>query len=1481
MSLLLLPNSRSHASRKQVRRDRPELQSNRRVRRIFFEPLEDRRLLATLPAIDRGTWSEGGHSDNGNTFTGEVIGLTFNSFFVFSTSGLDNVTSATLRLEVEGYFGPSSSESLTVWNVSSPINTLTAFSGPNASVLSDLQSGTSFGNFTVSSSQVGSIRTITLNSQAVAAINASVSSGKFAIGVHATSITSTGDAEGVRFSALEESRVHELVVVEGNQPPVVPAISAKAVDEGSLLSFTVTATDQDALTYSLVSPPAGAAIHPTSGLFTWTPSDDGEFDITVRVTDNGTPSMSTTRTFHVSVDNVEPSNLQLALVSESIDENGVATLSGSFTDPGSDDSHSLFIDWGDGSTLQEVPLAAGAKTFSGITHPYLDDGPSPGNGTPSDPYDIQVTVVDDDAVVGASESTTVTVNNVAPQLTLALSDAELNENENTTLTGTITDPGTLDEFTLDLHWGDPLSPDNIQSFELGATPLTVAVDGIDWNPVTREFSLPHQYLDDNPSGTSSDEYFITATVADDDGVNDDILFVSDSSSDLSIPTALGSGYDITVVTEDFANGNSALLADLSSYAAVFWSATGTGAGSITSPAVIANLTNYVTAGGSLFVTGYDSIASPTDLDLVQFLGGTGVVDNTGDPVLGPIANVITSLSAGLFDLRNVTPTGGYSDKDAFTGLQPGTIGLTSSAAGVQWTVRPLGTGEVAYVSNGASSGTSFDNWLDTSPGGDGAYNAALRNFAFAAAGLGSDAASETLSVEVVNVDPVAAAFTPSTTEDEPLTPFNVLTGASDAGTLDLLQAVADSGAGSIGGVFTIAATGMVTFDPNGDFEYLSVGQSTTTSFTYSIVDDDGGTDSNTVTVAINGVNDAPTALPDANGMAENVAIAIDVLENDVDPDSADIRQLVSFSIASMTFDFNSDPIPVVSATVGQIGDAFIQFVPGTDFDFLPAGETATVVIDYTMRDGRLAPLPTEVTASSSSTLTLTVSGVNDAPTATGESYSLAEDNTLDVLAPGVLGNDDDVDFGATLTAVLVSGPAHSSAFALNEDGSFSYTPAANYYGPDSFTYKANDGELDSSVVTVSLTVTPVDDFDFGDAPASYGVAAHFEGAGFIGGPENSGPLLGTRDFEVASQHSPTADGDDALETDDEDGVTYSSTTLVPRLNTIITVNATATGVVDAWIDFDRNGTFDAGEKIAAGLSVVAGSNQFTITTPEAAVAGETYARFRISTAGSALATGLAADGEVEDHPLSIMGLTPGTSQVIPDPENPEGPGILLVNGTSSTDAIIVQQTAYFPVPLVTVYIAPYGTTASFPLDSFEQIVVFGYDGNDSIVIQYPLDKPAAVYGDNGHDTISGGVGSDFLDGGNGMDTIAGGAGNDIVVGGADNDTLSGDAGRDLILGGGGLDFLMAGLDDDIEIGGTLVDSSQGNLESILALWTGASPFETRIGSLAGKLNSTTVLDDGVADYVYGSTGRDWLLDYALRDFFFDYDANPWTGDRKN
>src|SRR5437867_1047367 len=107
------------------------------------------------------------------------------------------------------------------------------------------------------------------------------------------------------------------------------------------------------------------------------------------------------------------------------------------------------------------------------------------------------------------------------------------------------------------------------------------------------------------------------------------------------------------------------------------------------------------------------------------------------------------------------------------------------------------------------------------------------------------------------------------------------------------------------------------------------------------------------------------------------------------------------------------------------------------------------------------------------TVTITVTPLNNAPVAVNDSFTTAEDTQLTVIAPGVLANDSDVD-GDALSAVLVSGPSHGT-LTLNEDGRAACMAAVNFNGIDSFTYKASDGQAQSGVATVTITVTPVND----------------------------------------------------------------------------------------------------------------------------------------------------------------------------------------------------------------------------------------------------------------------------------------------------------------------------------------------------------------------------------------------------------------------
>src|SRR5262249_7197862 len=130
-----------------------------------------------------------------------------------------------------------------------------------------------------------------------------------------------------------------------------------------------------------------------------------------------------------------------------------------------------------------------------VTHRYLDDDPT---GTASDDYAIGVTLTDDDGGTD-SASTTATVSNVAPKI-LSLSATSVDEDGTVELKGTDSGVGALDRRTLTINWGE-------------GAPQTVVVSG-------GSFTVTHRYLDDDPTGTASDDYAIGVTLTDDDSGTD-------------------------------------------------------------------------------------------------------------------------------------------------------------------------------------------------------------------------------------------------------------------------------------------------------------------------------------------------------------------------------------------------------------------------------------------------------------------------------------------------------------------------------------------------------------------------------------------------------------------------------------------------------------------------------------------------------------------------------------------------------------------------------------------------------------------------------------------------------------------------------------------------------------------------------------------------------------------------------------------------
>ena len=188
--------------------------------------------------------------------------------------------------------------------------------------------------------------------------------------------------------------------------------------------------------------------------------------------------------------------------------------------------------------------------------------------------------------------------------------------------------------------------------------------------------------------------------------------------------------------------------------------------------------------------------------------------------------------------------------------------------------------------------------------------------------------------------------------------------------------------------------------------------------------------------------------------------------------------------------------------------------------------------------------------------------------------------------------------------------------------------------------KANQlsGETKFTVILGSASL------DFGDAPdPTYPTLLASNGAVHV---LQTGFFLGTGiDAESDGVPNSTATGD----SNDEDGVTFLGS-LNGTASTLVQVTASAPGLLDAWVDFNQNGSWDdAGEQIFASQPLVAGINTLQVSAPADVRSGQTFARFRLSSTGGLRPTGIAPDGEVEDYRVNVSTATPPS---VPTPSLP-------------------------------------------------------------------------------------------------------------------------------------------------------------------------------------------------------------------------------------
>ena len=358
----------------------------------------------------------------------------------------------------------------------------------------------------------------------------------------------------------------------------------------------------------------------------------------------------------------------------------------------------------------------------------------------------------------------------------------------------------------------------------------------------------------------------------------------------------------------------------------------------------------------------------------------------------------------------------------------------------------------------------------------------------------------------------------------------MLTNDTDVDNGHVLTVAAVAG-GNVGAPLT-GTYGSVTINQNGSYSYtlddstgsaadhLAQGETATDVFNYTTTDEHGATSSSTLTINITGTNDAPVAVADTNTVTEagvadggntpfvdTPTASGNVLTNDTDVDHGHV-----LTVAAVDGDANNVGA-TLTGTYGSVtinSDGTYSYTlddsTGSAADHLAQGETASDVFNYTTTD--------EHGATSSSTLTINITGTNDAPVAVADSAAVTEagvadgGNTPFVDTPtatgNVLNNDTDVDHGAVLTVAAVNGDINNvgttvtgtyGSVTINSDGTYSYTLndatgspadhlAQGQTATDTFAYTTTDEHGATSSTTLTITITGTN-----DAPTMAPVAA--------------------------------------------------------------------------------------------------------------------------------------------------------------------------------------------------------------------------------------------------------------------------------------------------------------------------------------------------------------------------------------------------------
>ena len=212
------------------------------------------------------------------------------------------------------------------------------------------------------------------------------------------------------------------------------------------------------------------------------------------------------------------------------------------------------------------------------------------------------------------------------------------------------------------------------------------------------------------------------------------------------------------------------------------------------------------------------------------------------------------------------------------------------------------------------------------------------------------------------------------------------------------------------------------------------------------------------------------AIYDANGELVNFLANFEQHSEGADPalfGRVEYNAVANPNAGVLANDTELDGEKLTATLVDNVAHGALTFNADGTFSYTPEeGYSGTDSFTYQLSDG--------ITVSNTATVTINIHAANDAPVATADTVATNEDTPV---SGNVLANDRDAE-GDSLTATLVNGPA-SGDLTFNADGSFTYTPDANFHGSDSFTYEVSDGNGGTDTAIVAITVSA-----FNDAPVA-------------------------------------------------------------------------------------------------------------------------------------------------------------------------------------------------------------------------------------------------------------------------------------------------------------------------------------------------------------------------------------------------------------